>query len=70
MPSNPGDSGQLWLSYAFLTVLAWGLYGIFLHSGQTHMGDPDNGRYKAFFWVGVAYFLIAILAPALVLIPS
>jgi drug/metabolite transporter (DMT)-like permease len=31
------------------------------------MGDPINGRYKAFFFVGVAYFIIAVLAPLLVL---
>jgi drug/metabolite transporter (DMT)-like permease len=28
------------------------------------MGDPINGRYKAFFMVGIAYVLIAVLAPA------
>ena len=28
------------------------------------MGDPVNGRYKAFLMVGVAYVLIAVLAPA------
>ena len=28
------------------------------------MGDPANGRYKAFLMVGVAYVLIAVLAPA------
>lgn len=27
------------------------------------MGDPDNGRYKAFLFVGVAYFITAVLAP-------
>jgi hypothetical protein len=56
-----------WLAFALLTVGAWGLYGAFLHSGQTAMNDPVNGRYKAFLWVGLAYFLVAILAPLLVL---
>ena len=56
-----------WLFYVFLTVATWGLYGIFLHSGQMAMGDPVLGRYKAFLFVGVAYFLIAILAPLLLL---
>jgi len=32
------------------------------------MGDPQNGRYKAFLIVGVAYFLIAVVAPLVVLI--
>jgi hypothetical protein len=31
--------------------------------GQVEMGDPDNGRYKAFLFVGVAYFITAVLAP-------
>jgi hypothetical protein len=31
------------------------------------MGDPVNGRYKAFLFVGVAYFLVAVLAPLAVL---
>ncbi len=52
-----------WLVYAFLTVATWGLYGVFLHSGQLAMGDPINGRYKAFLFVGIAYFIIAVLAP-------
>ena len=31
------------------------------------MGDSENGRYKAFFWVGIAYFLFAVIAPAALL---
>jgi drug/metabolite transporter (DMT)-like permease len=56
-----------WLLYAFLTVLTWGLYGVFLHSGQLAMNDPVFGRYKAFLFVGVAYFFFAILAPVILL---
>ncbi len=52
-----------WLIYSILTVACWGLYGIFLHKGQVGMHDPANGKYKAFLFVGVAYFLIAVLAP-------
>jgi hypothetical protein len=52
-----------WLLFAFLTVVSWGVYGVFLHNGQTNMGDPVHGRYKAFLFVGVAYFLVAVLAP-------
>jgi len=58
------DSKNMWLTFALLTVACWGLYGIFLHAGQVGMKDPVNGRYKAFFWVGVAYFLVAVMAPA------
>ena len=56
-----------WLFYAFLTVSTWGLYGVFLHSGQLAMNDPVFGRYKAFLLVGVAYMIVAVLAPLLVL---
>lgn len=52
-----------WLTYALMTVSCWGVYGIFLHSGQVAMNDPINGRYKAFLFVGIAYFLTAVLAP-------
>jgi len=56
-----------WMLYALMTVAAWGVYGIFLHMGQIAMKDPVLGRYKAFLFVGIAYFLTAVLAPLLVL---
>lgn len=45
-----------------------GVYGILLHKGQVTMNDPVNGRYKAFLFVGIAYFLTAVLAPLVLLI--
>ncbi|MAE68102.1 MAG: hypothetical protein CMJ18_27960 [Phycisphaeraceae bacterium] len=62
MPSNDSTS-TTWLIFALMTVACWGLYGVLLHSGQVAMGDAANGRYKAFLWVGIAYFLSAVLAP-------
>ena len=59
-----------WLAFALLTVVSWGVYGIFLHTGQLNMQDPVNGRYKAFLFVGIAYFLVAVLAPILMLVLS
>jgi hypothetical protein len=59
-----------WLAFALLTVVSWGVYGVFLHTGQMGMQDPVNGRYKAFLFVGLAYFLVAVLAPLLMLILS
>jgi drug/metabolite transporter (DMT)-like permease len=56
-----------WLTFALMTVISWGLYGAFLHAGQMGMADPVNGRYKAFLFVGLAYFLTAVLAPLVVL---
>jgi hypothetical protein len=52
-----------WLTFALMTVVSWGLYGILLHSGQTAMADKSNGLYKAFLFVGLAYFITAVLAP-------
>ncbi len=53
-----------WLVFALMTVLSWGLYGIFLHSGQVGMADTkNNALYKSFLFVGLAYFLTAVLAP-------
>lgn len=57
-----------WLIFALMTVISWGLYGAFLHTGQIGMADPVNGRYKAFLFVGLAYFLTAVLAPLALLV--
>jgi drug/metabolite transporter (DMT)-like permease len=57
-----------WLVFALMTVVSWGVYGIFLHTGQMGMKDVVNGRYKAFLFVGLAYFLTAVLAPLAVLV--
>jgi len=72
MAENSNEPGMTWLVFALLTVVSWGVYGAFLHTGQTSMshtsgGDPSLARYKAFLFVGVAYFLTAVLAPLLLL---
>ena len=59
--------GMTWLYFALMTVGCWGIYGILLHKGQVTMEDPVNGRYKAFLFVGIAYFLTAVLAPLVLL---
>jgi hypothetical protein len=71
-PANAAshDPGMTWLAFALLTVVSWGVYGVFLHTGQLGMQDPVNGRYKAFLFVGLAYFLVAVMAPLLLLILS
>jgi len=56
-----------WLLFSLLTVATWGVYGVLLHTGQVAMGDAVNGRYKAFLFVGIAYFITAVLAPLAVL---
>ena len=52
-----------WISLAFGAALSWGLYGASLHRGQTELGNPM----RAMLCVGVAYFLMAVLVPAVAL---
>jgi hypothetical protein len=59
---------KYWLIFSLMTVVSWGLYGIFLHSGQTAMADKSNALYKSFLFVGLAYFLTAVLAPLAILV--
>jgi len=61
------ETGNTWFYFTLITVFTWGIYGILLHKGQVLMGDPVNGRYKAFLFVGLAYFLTAVLAPLILL---
>lgn len=74
MNDTSAAPGNTWLIYTMLTVLSWGVYGILLHKGQTLMrvpgdvgADPAILRYKAFLFVGIAYFLTAVLAPLFLL---
>src|SRR2546423_14387717 len=50
-----------WPIFVIGAVLCWGVYGPALHKGQTQLGNP----LKALLCVGVAYFLIGVLAPVL-----
>lgn len=69
-PTLASAAGGTWLVFALMTVAQWGLYGILLHAGV--MGfDPKTdpaARYKAFLFVGLAYFITAVLAPLAVLL--
>lgn len=64
------SSSNLWLAFSLATVCAWGLYGVLLHMGQLGMADPANGRIKAFLFVGIAYVLVAVLAPLAILVSA
>ena len=59
-----------WLIFAYLTVLSWGVYGVLLHIGRSGMpsgAEAGNAGLKAFLWVGIAYFVVAVLGPLIVL---
>ena len=47
-----------------LTVICWGSYGTVLHKSQAKMG---GSRLRPLFCVGLAYFLIAVIVPLLIL---
>ena len=70
MPSTTASNSSSWLIFALLTVVSWGLYGVLLHSGRSAMpagAEIGNASLKAFLWVGVAYFVVAIVGPVIVL---
>jgi len=52
-----------WLLFVLGAVLSWGMYGPLLHKGQVALGNP----LRALLCVGVAYFLIGVLVPVLML---
>lgn len=66
--ANTDSSSMTWLLFALMTACSWGCYGVFIHNGNMAMADPVNGRYKAFLFVGLAYFLTAVLAPTILLL--
>src|SRR5678815_2160212 len=69
-PTTESNTSLTWLIFALLTVLTWGLYGVLLHTGRSGMpggAEMGNASLKAFLWVGVAYFVVAIVGPVIVL---
>ena len=73
---------KTWIIFVVLTVASWGLYGVFLHNGQSFMlekgvdpkleTDDDKAirRYKSFLLVGLAYLLVAVIGSAVLLFIS
>jgi hypothetical protein len=47
-----------------LTIVCWGAYGPVLHKGQVAM---HHSRMRSLICVGLAYFLIAVIAPNMIL---
>lgn len=64
-----------WIIFSLLTVLSWGVYGVLLHTGRAFMPgggaipgpETANAGLKAFLLVGVAYFVVAVVGPMIVL---
>lgn len=61
------------LFYVLGVVICWGLYSVFLHMGSVGMSiegakpDLTSNRMKAFLLVGIAYFLVAVVGPLIIL---
>lgn len=52
-----------WIYFALGAALSWGIYGPILHKGQVQLGNP----LRALLCVGMAYFLVGVIVPALAL---
>ena len=60
-------TGIPWYVWALMTVICWGTYGVCMHIGSDNMKNDEHGRMMAFLWVGLAYFLTAVIAPLIIL---
>jgi len=65
-----------WYTYAVMTMLFWGVYGVILHYGRSQMPDvglkppgpeASHAALKAFLWVGLAYLVVAVVGAFIVL---
>jgi hypothetical protein len=70
--SNPTTKpiSMNWILFAYLTVLSWGVYGVLLHIGRSGMpagAELPHASLKAFLFVGIAYFVVAVVGPLIVL---
>ena len=59
-----GSSAILAGAFAICTALFWGTYGPILQKGHMLMG---SGRLRPFICVGIAYLLIAVIGPIIVM---
>lgn len=56
------------LIFVVLTICCWGIYGPVLHIGQEQMaGGEGKASLRPFMCVGIAYFLIAVVYPIVIL---
>ncbi|MGB1930208.1 MAG: hypothetical protein ACPIA2_05485 [Mariniblastus sp.] len=56
------------LVFVVLTICCWGIYGPVLHIGQGQMaGGAGKASLRPFMCVGIAYFLIAVVYPMVIL---
>ena len=61
--NKENKGSMLWVMFAIGAALSWGIYGAMLHQGQVKLGSP----LRSLLCVGVAYFLIGVLVPVVML---
>ncbi len=68
-PIAKAATGISWIALFFVavTALCWGTYGPLLHRGQAAM---SGSRLRPFICVGLSYFVVAIVFPAMLLLKS
>ena len=59
-----------WLIFTLIAMTSVGFLGVFTHTGQRGMEDPDNGRYKALLFAGIGYSLVAIVGSGSMLVAN
>lgn len=65
-PAPPAEHHWMYVTlFTAMTALSWGVYGPTLHRGQMAMA---GSRLRPFLCVGLAYFLIAVIVPSLLLL--
>ena len=65
-PTPPAEHHWMYVTlFTAMTALSWGVYGPTLHRGQMAMA---GSRLRPFLCVGLAYFLIAVIVPSLLLL--
>lgn len=66
--ASSAPANSIWIYYALLTVLSWGVYGVMLHKGRGLMpmgAEAPHASLKAFLFVCIAYALIGIASAIL-----
>lgn len=54
---------KMWVLFVIGAIIFWGAYVPTIHAGQMAIGTKNKALW-AFMWVGLAYCLVAVLAPA------
>jgi hypothetical protein len=56
-----------WLIFVVMAALSWGAYVPSIHHGQVAFGGKSNPNspMRAFLFVGLAYFLLAVVVPGI-----